>query len=500
MCKCLNVADLFAGAGGTSEGLIQACRELGIPVKVTAVNHCEIALKTHVRNHPEVTPICKGLDHIDPRKLYRGKQLHMLIASPECTNHSNAKGGKPRDDQSRATAWHVLRWAEALCPEVVLVENVPEFMDWGPLIQKRDKKGNRMYKDGEPVMIPDPDRKGEIFAAWMNSLRSCGYHVSYAVVNCADYGDPTTRKRFFLLGRRTDAPAFPVFSHDKEARYGLKPWIPARDIIDWKYPSTSIFNRKKPLADKTMVKIIAGLERYGGDLIKPFLTILRGTGGVRDVELPLNGITAGGTHHGLVEPYLVEYYGGKSPRTSDLDHPLHTVTAGGNRFGLVEPMIIGQHGGSVPRTTDKPLPTIATKGAISLIESFLIQYYGSGSGKVPHDLGKPLSTVTSKGRFGIVQSGFLVDYYGNSKVHNVDYPMPTIMTKNKFGLVQVGLDIYYRMLQPHELAAAMSFPEEYEFCGNKGDKIRQIGNAVPVKTAKALCMSQILHCLDLLAA
>lgn len=497
MCKYLNVADLFAGAGGTSEGLIQACNELGIPVKVTAFNHDPIALETHTRNHPEVTPICKNLDNVDPRKVYRGQQLHMLIASPECTNHSIAKGGKPSDDQSRATAWHVLRWAEALCPEVVLVENVAEFMDWGPLIQKKDSKGKPLFtKQGEPWMIPDPEKKGDIFNAWMNALRACGYYVSYAVVNCADYGDPTTRKRFFLLGRRTDAPAFPVFSHDKEARFGLKPWIPARDIIDWSFPSQSIFNRKKPLAQKTMSKIISGLERYGGDLIEPFLTILRGTGGARDLSKPLSGITAGGTHHGLVEPYLVEYYGGD--RTGDVNNPLHTVTAGGNRFGIAEPMIIGQQSKSAPRTTKHPLPTIATKGAISLVESFLVQYY---TNTAPHRLKEPLHTIPTKQRFGLVKSGFLIDYYGNTKPHSLDYPIPTILASSeKFGLVEIGLDIYYRMLQPHELAAAMSFPEEYKFCGNKGDQIRQIGNAVPVKTAKSLCKAQILHCLALLAA
>jgi DNA (cytosine-5)-methyltransferase 1 len=494
----LNVADLFAGAGGTAEGLVQACRELGVKVKVTAVNHNEIALQTHAANHPEVTPICKSLDNVDPRKIYRGQQLHMLMASPECTNHSNAKGGKPVEDQSRATAWHVLRWAEALCPEVVLVENIAEFLDWGPLIQKRDSKGNRMYKDGEPWMIPDPDRKGEIFEAWLYALRSCGYHVSYSVVNCADYGDPTTRRRFFLLGRRSDAPAFPVFSHDQDARYGLKPWIPAKDIIDWEFPSQSIFNRKRPLAMNTMNKIIAGLERYGDERVEPFLTILRGTGTTRDLSRPLNTVTAKGTHHGLVEPYLVEYYGGEMPRTSELNHPLHTVTAGGNRFGLVQPLLIGQQSGSTPRTDDKPLPTIATKGAISLVESFLVQYY---SRTAPHSVREPLHTVTTKQRFGIVQSGFLVDYYGNTKPHSIDYPIPTILaSSNKFGLVQIGLDIYYRMLQPHELAAAMGFPKEYTFCGNKGDKIRQIGNAVPVNTAKALCRAQIIHCLDLLAA
>jgi len=502
MCKCINVADLFAGAGGTAEGCFQAGADVGVDIRMHAFNHNEKALKTHCANHPHVTPVCDSLDNVDPRKIYKGKQLHMLIASPECTNHSVAKGGKPSDDQSRATAWHVLRWAEALCPEVVIVENVPEFQDWGPLIQKRDAKGKRMYnKGGDPWMIPDPEKKGEIFQAWMNALRACGYYVSYAVVNCADYGDPTTRRRFFLLARRSDAPAFPAFSHDKEARFGLKPWIPARDIIDWEYPSQSIFDRKKPLAENTMNKIIAGLERYGGDLMEPFLTILRGTGGARDVNLPLNGITAGGTHHGLVEPYLVEYYGGVTPRTGDLNHPLHTVTAGGNRFGLATPMIIGQHGGSAPRPVENPLPTIATKGAISLVESFLIQYYGSGSGKVPHSLDKPLATIPTKGRFGMVQSGFLIDYYGNTKPHSVDYPIPTILaSSNKYGLVQVGLDIYYRMLQPHELAAAMSFPKEYTFCGNKGDQIRQIGNAVPVQTARNLCRAQILHCLDALAA
>jgi len=451
----LEVLDMFCGAGGTSTGVSQACDALGIKLRLTGINHDELSIDTHTWNHPSSRHFQENLDSLDPRVLYKNRRLNILMASPECTNHSVAKGGRPRLDQSRATAFHVLRWAEALCPDGILVENVKEFQDWGPLIQKVDKKGKPVLtEEGDPWLIPDPDRKGEIFQSWLLCLRSLGYYVSYAVVNCANYGDATTRERFFLLGSREKQLVFPKYTHMQKGESDTDLWVPAKDIIDWEYPSQSIFNRKRPLKPKTIARIVKGFERQitpdTQGMLEPFLVILRGASQSRGLNIPLPTITSGGGHFGLVEPFLTILRG--TGTTRDVERPLPTITANGNHLGLVQPFVLGQQSMASARPVSSPIPTISTKGAISLIEPFLIGYYGNSS---PYSIDKPMATIPTKDRFGLVSS--------------------------------IGFDVMFRMLQPHELSAATSFPTDYHFCGNKGDTVKQIGNAVPVKTAQALC-------------
>lgn len=182
MTNKLKVADLYCGAGGSSTGLLNKAGELGIAVDLTAVNHWETAIETHSQNHPGVRHICGELDSLNPRKII-GRHLDLLWASPECTYHSKARAGKPVDDQRRATAWCVVRWAEALKPKHILCENVSEWQGWAPLL---------------PNGKPDPKKHGQIFRAWVGCLRAMGYAIDYRVLNCADYGDATVRKRLFL--------------------------------------------------------------------------------------------------------------------------------------------------------------------------------------------------------------------------------------------------------------------------------------------------------------
>jgi DNA (cytosine-5)-methyltransferase 1 len=220
--KTINAADLFCGAGGTSTGLHMAAQNLGFHLKLLAINHWNVAISTHSTNHPWADHLCESMDNVDPRKVVPGGQLDLLVASPECTHHSRARGGKPISDQSRSSAWHVLRWAEALYIENILIENVPEFMDWGPI-----------DKDNQPVQ----KLKGKTFLAFLEALRSLGYNVDYRVLNAADFGDPTTRKRLFIMARREKPVLWPDPSFSKEGGKDLfsqtKPWRPARDIIDW---------------------------------------------------------------------------------------------------------------------------------------------------------------------------------------------------------------------------------------------------------------------------
>lgn len=411
--KTIKAADLFCGAGGSSTGLKRVADALGVALDLTAVNHWPLAVETHAANHPEARHVCESLDSIDPRKV-TGGSLDLLWASPECTHHSAARGGKPINDQSRSTAWCVARWAEALRPRWVIVENVPEFQTWGPL-----------GADGLPLQ----SRRGETFAAWLSALRSLGYAVEARTLNAADYGAATSRRRLFVVARldggaRGRGPVlWPQATHaERKGARGLfdelPTWRGAREIIDWNERGASIFGRSKPLAPNTLRRIAAGARRFWGVDLEPFLVAMEHGGRELDINKPLPTIT----------------------------------TARGGAFGIVEPFLLGQQSGALGRGVSSPAPTVATSGAISLIEPFLVTFYGSGQ-----------------------------------NIGTIREPLRTVTTKDRFGLVAPSqLDIAFRMLRPHELAAAMGFPEGYQFAGTRTDAVKQIGNAVEVHQAAAL--------------
>lgn len=470
--KPVTIADLFCGAGGTSTGCILAARELGLDITLLAINHWQIAVDTHKRNHPWAQHLCADLGSVDPSRVVPGGCLKLLVASPECTHHSVARGGKPCNDQSRASAWHVLHWAERLRIENILIENVREFKTWGPL-----------RNDGRP----DKSRKGETFRAFINALESLGYFVEHRVLNAADYGDDTTRQRLFIQARRGKRPTWPIASHEGK-------WRAAKEIIDWTLKGQSIFTRKRPLSKNTMRRIEAGLRKFCGE---PFLTILRGTGGARDTSKPLPAITAGGQHLGLCQPFIVPTCYTGDTRTHSVDKPVPTITCGHRgELALVEPFIIQCNhgdegaGSSASRTqsVNEPLRTITCEKTHALIEPFVI---GQQSKCAPRSVNNPLPTIATHGAIALVQP-FLTKYYGSAKsAQSVNEPLDTVTAKERFALVEpktegCKLDINFRMLQPHELAAAMGF-NDYQFAGNKTEKVRQIGNAVPVNLAKALC-------------
>jgi DNA (cytosine-5)-methyltransferase 1 len=293
----------------------------------------------------------------------------------------------------------------------VIIENVPEFLSWGPL----DKTGH-----------PIQSQKGKTFQAFIQALRSLGYSVDWRILCAADYGDPTTRKRLFVQavkGRKRIM--WPQITHMDGGQnlMGYRPWVPARDIIDWTIPGTSIFDRKKPLADATIRRIAAGIEKYWGDYAQPFLAVLYGTNDVRSLDLPLPSVTASGAHHALVEPLLVEY-----------------------------------HGTSKPSPVSLPVKTITTKDRFGLLEPFMITVNHSGSDNRHFSLDKTMPTICAGGK-----SHGLVESY--------------------------GLGIRFRMLKNHELKRAQGFPDDYKILGNTTEQTKQIGNAVPVGTAKALTMA-----------
>jgi DNA (cytosine-5)-methyltransferase 1 len=427
----------------------------------------------------------------------------LLVASPECTHFSKARGGKPMSKQSRASVKYVLRWIGALDVEDVLIENVPDFMTWGPLhrtciclagvnIPAKDHDSKCHFEK------PIQNRKGEYFHRFINKLKSLGYQVGYRVLTAADYGDPTTRQRLFIIARKHRKIEWPTPSHHKDGgdMFGKRPrWRAAREIIDWSLKGQSIYSRKTPLKPNTMRRIEAGLVKFGGGAF----VIGQQSGAVpRSVDDPIPTIAAAGKIS-FVEPFLVEYHGGPAgnKRTRSVNEPLPTLDTS-NRFGLVEPFIIpffGERDGQTPRThsINEPLQTITSQGAGALVEPFIIQM---DMGGYVRDIDQPFPTLTSADSFALVDP-FLVEYYGTGGAASIDEPMKTITGKSRFGLVQPMsiekdgkryiMDIRFRMLQPHELAQAMSFPKKYKFKGTREQVVKQIGNSVPVGMAEALC-------------
>lgn len=558
----IQIADLFCGAGGTSAGAVEALQALGYEPTLTAINHWDVAIATHTANHPGARHLCTSLDNVNPRTLFKDGELEILWASPECTHHSVARGGKPINDQSRATAWCVVRWAEALRPAIILVENVPEFETWGAI-----------GSNGRPLKT----KRGATFLAWVGALESLGYAVDWRVLCAADYGDPTTRRRLFVQcvrGRRKTI--WPDPTHAPIAETDLigsrKAWVSARQIIDWKLPGQSIYERKRPLSPKTMARIMAGLEKFG---LKPFVVPQTSGAAPRSVEQPTATVTTTSRGVGLAQPFLVAQFGerkGQAPRVHSIDEPVPTVTAQKGAPALAQPFLICmEHKGSV-RSIDRPVPTVTTAkgGAIGVTSPFLVKLRGTndaadvnnptptvtasggnlglaepfllqvshGNGPMgkkgnnrrvksvaqpmpavtgagnewaiaqPHLLpqqgggilrpvSEPAPTVATDGAIGLVEP-YLVKFYGTGTAASVDNPLDTVTVKERFGLVRpivvingerYLLDIRFRMLQPHELAAAQGFRADYKFTGNKTEVVKQIGNAVPRRLARAIVLA-----------
>lgn len=517
MRSSLLAADLFCGAGGTTTGAQRSGR---VDVRL-AVNHWRVAVNSHRQNHPDVRHICAEIDHVDPRD-FLDMGIKVVLASPECVFHSNARGGKPVDDQRRATAWCVPRWAETLRPNWLIIENVREFQDWGPL-----------GVDNKPLK----SKKGEIFQAWIGALRALNYHVEWRLLNAADYGGATKRVRLFVVARRGASKQpipWPVPTHTKEQ------WTPAWSIIDWSLPCPSIFGRKRPLAEKTLRRIEIGLRKFCGPQAQPFIVKMRGTNNAADVEQPLPTLTAGGTHlglaqpfilhaqgpgygddsfsgvrsandpmstiigrpvHGLVTPFMLQYHNGPdgANRSSDARDPLPVVDTN-PRHAIVAPFLIDVHNRRRDDNTsgcDKPLPTIVTKPGNSLVVPYLVdvnhgESNGSPGGRV-HGVDVPLGSVTTHHGKGFVQA-FLTKFNGTGKAESIDEPLSTLTTLPRHGLTliqtmqELGIvDIGFRMLTVPELAMAQGFGRDYYLHGTAAEQIRQIGNSVHTHVAEALC-------------
>ncbi|WP_394295362.1 DNA cytosine methyltransferase [Haloferax sulfurifontis] len=349
-----------------------------------------------------------------------------------------------------------------------------------------------------------PSRNGDIFEAWVNTLHALGYSVDWRVLNAADYGDATSRRRLFVVGRKGKRAEFPEPTHSEAGVDGTDEWRPASEVIDWSDRGESIWERSRPLVNNTMQRIAEGIRRHCDDDLAPFADVIDDLGKPEVNAMQADIVDADDVPEVAeqrCEPFLVKYYGTSTAKS--VDEPMDTITANGGKYALCTPYVLGQHGGSVARDVDeRPLPTIATRGAIGLYqpEAFVLprnMVHGglhSNGTYTPDE--RPLHTVTANNHDGHVVTPYLIEYYGNGRAQSLDDPLPTVTTKARFALVvpelyPLGLDIRFRMLQPRELAAAMGFPEEYELVGNKTQVTKQIGNAVPVNLAKNL-VNQLL--------
>lgn len=503
------VADLLCGAGGSSTGCLRALQALGLDMELVCVNHWPVAIATHEKNHPHARHYCQDISTVRPHLVVPEGYLDLLMASPSCTHHSVARGGKPTSDQQRSDPWHIITWLTELRVKRLIIENVWEFTNWGPV---------------DPVTgKPIKERKGEYFRAWMEVIRKLGFEPEWRKLNAADYGDATTRQRFILMARNDGrAVSWPEPTHGKAA---AKPWRAARDVIDWNIPGKSIFKRKKRLSQKTLARIEAGLVKFNWP--EPFLVILRNHMDGKSLDAPLPTIAAAGNHIGLAQPIILNRHGdnGGHNRTSAMDEPMPTVTTSGGGY-LVEPFVLSQASGGAPREASAPLPTATTDGAIALIAP----YYGSGSGETCRAVESPLPTATAKARFGLVipvthsdgsnrardvavdplptlttahrgELAFIAASFGERegqapRVHDITEPTPAICASGRVQMVEPGegFDILFRMLEPHELAAAMGFNSDdasYEFSGTKTEQVKQIGNAVSVAKMRA-CVAAIM--------
>jgi DNA (cytosine-5)-methyltransferase 1 len=423
------VVDNFAGGGGASTGIESA---LGRPVDL-AVNHDPEAIAMHQANHPETKHFCESIWEVDPLEACGSRPVGLAWFSPDCTHFSRAKGTTPLKKEIRGLAWVVIRWAKAVRPRVIVLENVEEFQTWGPL-----GDDNR----------PDSSKTGETFREWLGELTALGYRVEYRTLVAADYGAPTTRRRLFLVARCDAAPI--VWPDETHGKGRSESWRPAAEVIDWSLACPSIFERTRPLAEATLQRIAAGIRRYVVEANEPGPFIVR--------HGHYSTITGAGLREGC---------GAGTFRGQRLGLPLATVCATNDKH-LVCPIVTKHYGGVVGHRVDRPLGTVTSVDHHALTAAFLTKSYETSVGA---SCAEPLPTVTGQGNHLGEVRAFLLKYYGGDgrpQQQSLLDPLHTVTTKARFGLVTIHgqpyqiVDVGMRMLQPHELFAAQGFPEDYD--------------------------------------
>lgn len=524
MVKLLYI-DLFCGAGGTSTG-VELARYNGEKCArvVACVNHDANAIASHAANHPEASHFTEDIRTLDIKPLrqrLQNEKRHypfakvVLWASLECTNFSKAKGGLPRDADSRTLAEHLFRYVEAINPDFIQIENVEEFMCWGEL-----------DCDGKPLS----KHKGSCYISWVNRMCAYGYHYDFRILNAADFGAYTSRKRYFgQFAKKGLTISFPKQTHARKKKRDTlgqqemfsnfyKPWRPVRDVLDLTDSGESIFGRKKPLCEATLKRILAGLVKFvaGGNeafLVKYNSMNQNGKYKAPSVDDPCP-VIATQSRIGIAKVQFLskQFSGAEASKNIGIDVPAGTITTIDHHA-----FVTAYYGNGHNHSINTPSPTLTTKDRLGLVNyQFLINEYSGGGQTGSLDNACPAVLTTPKQKI-VTCDCFLMNPQFNSKGASIDKPCFTliarmdkrppyivhtkqgigvlissadsVMTKEikRFMAMYGIIDIRLRMLKVSELKAIMGFPKDYHLTGTISEQKKHIGNAVEVGMAKAMC-------------
>lgn len=542
MIKLLYI-DLFCGAGGTSTGVENARYADERCAKVIAcVNHDANAIASHAANHPDALHFTEDIrtlelsplvEHVERMKKIYPEALIVLWASLECTNFSKAKGGQPRDADSRTLAEHLFRYIESIDPDYIQIENVEEFMSWGDM----DEKGHPVSKD-----------KGRCYEKWKRNVKKYGYDFDWRILNAANYGAYTTRKRFFGIFAKSGLPiVFPDATHCKDGKTDmmgrLEKWNPVKDVLDFTDEGKSIFARKKPLAEKTLERIYAGLIKFvtgGKDAFISRYNTVRPQDTCTSIEEPVGVVTTANRFAKVQVSFLSKQYSGHpESKNISVEEPAGTITCKDHHA-----FITAYYGNGNNHSVELPAPTVTTKDRLALVNSvFIDNQYGTGK---PTSINQPVGTVTTVPKFNMVScKPWIMNTAFSNVGSSIEQPSQTITANRKWHylmnpqfasaggsvnnpcftliarmdkmppyLVEVEggigiqvtpddspmtikikefmalygiIDIKMRMLRIAELKKIMGFPEDYVLIGPQSDQKKFIGNAVEVNMARVLC-------------
>ncbi len=498
--------DLFCGAGGVSTGAAQS----GNVKVIAAVNHDDLAIQSHASNHPDTHHFVEDIRTLEMSDLvsiankfqnqYPDAEL-VLWASLECTNFSKAKGGLPREADSRTLAEHLPRYIRALNPDKIMIENVEEFLAWGPL-----------DANGKPVSR----NNGRDYVRWVKSITALGYKWEWKILNSADYGAYTSRRRLFGVFHRDEVAIWPEPTHVKRPVAGSlfkedkKPWKPVGEVLDFSDLGSSIFDRPKPLVDNTLKRILRGLKKY---VTQPMLMTCNTPGYCASIDNPASTITTVG-HKALVVPVVATNY---TPGTNrSIDEPAQTITAGTNlhMVSAIIPMLQTYYGNGGVTGMDEPASTITTKDRISLVTpiSYIDRDFISGADS---SIDNPAGSITTVPKMNLA-TAFLVNPQYNNVGNPIDKPAPTVIASQKSYPLSLAVavsggdkiqdkpgdteamaelkkfcrdhniaDVFLRMLKVAELKKIQGFPDDYVLCGSQDHQKKFIGNSVTPPVTKA---------------
>lgn len=460
--------DMFCGSGGVTTGIEQS----GVADVVLAINHDETAIESHTKNHPRTEHITADITDIDLSTIsHLRNNIDFIWMSAECTHYSNARGGKPREADSRMLSEQIYRYANFLQPDFIFVENVREFLSWGPL----DENGKQIKH-----------LKGTYYKRWIETLKRLGWvNYDYKILNAADYGEATNRKRYFgVFCKPGLSISFPEPTHNQDGSGGLQKWNPCKDLIDTDDHGRSIFGREKPLADGTLKRIAYGLSKYvfTQNELDYIVGYYSSGGNTQSLENPMPTITTGDRHvkihaeiSDFVSQFLTQHIHGANNAVS-IENPINTILT----------------------KDEKQMITVDRLGLddLSKVVPLMMQYYGRENSI--KDVSDPINAITTINQNALVnvlleKRQFLTKFYrGPKNNQSLNVPLGTIVTNDKHALTTIDFmafmikDIKMRFLRPDELKVLQGFPKDYHLAGSKKKQKWMIGNSVPPKLAKHL--------------